>query len=48
MDNSIEKREREGFAVEAWDQTALTIGTAVIGLADVESPFLFKFEEFKE
>ena len=46
MDNSIEKREREGFAVEDWDQTALSIGTAVIGLADYDCPFLFKFERY--
>ena len=32
--------------MEDWDQTALSIGTAVIGLADYDCPFLFKFESF--
>lgn len=46
IDNRPIPREREGNVVETWDQTKLTIGEAIIGLADREAPFLFQFEEF--
>lgn len=48
IDGVIEKREREGYAVETWDQSSLNIGEAVIGLADNENPFLFQFTEYKD
>lgn len=46
MDQLVEKREREGHTVETWDQTALKIGEAFVGLADETSPFFFRFEEY--
>lgn len=47
LDGNLEKREREGYTVESWDQTSLEIGEAIVGLADVEIPFFFQFQEYK-
>lgn len=47
IDKSIEIREREGYAVETWDQMRLKTGEAIIGLSDVEVPFFFKFQEYR-
>ncbi len=47
LDGNLEKREREGYTVESWDQTSLEIGEAIIGLADIEIPFFFQFQEYK-
>ena len=37
-------RESSGFAVEDWDQRALELGDAIIGLASQSNPFKFHFE----
>ena len=47
MDRLLVKKEREGNAVEIWDQLALGKGEAVIGLADKAAPFLFHFPLFE-
>ena len=38
-------RERDGFTVEQWDQTRLTVGQSIIGLSTQNEPFLFRFEK---
>lgn len=49
LDGSIEKREREGYVVESWDQLNLKIGQAIVLLADKDDePFFFKFQEYKK
>ena len=41
--NTFIDREREGFTVEAWDQTVLQTGQAIIGIPTQFEPFLFRF-----
>ncbi len=39
--------KREGYLVEDWDLTALTVGEAIVGLPSVP-PFKFKFDLYRE
>lgn len=48
LDGGSEKRVREGFTVESWNQTNLQPGEAIIGLADEEVPFFFKFQRYEK
>lgn len=43
---NIHYEKREGFAVEDWDLTSLSVGEAVVKLPST-APFRFKFELFK-
>lgn len=43
IDRLVQKREREGYTVESWDQTGLKTGEAIVGLADEDVPFFFQF-----
>ncbi len=42
--NQFVDRDREGYAVEQWDQMYLGIGQAVIGIPTQSEPFLFQFQ----
>ncbi|MCC8130547.1 MAG: type IV secretion system DNA-binding domain-containing protein [Ruminococcus sp.] len=45
-DGKIQYQKREGYAVEDWDLTSLSVGEAVVKLPSI-SPFRFKFDLFK-
>lgn len=43
----LTEQQREGFVVEDWDISGLTLGQAIIGMPHME-PFLFRFDRYLE
>ena len=44
---SIHYEKREGYAVEDWDLTSLSVGEAIVKLPSMD-PFRFKFDLFTD